>query len=299
MVHIAMYAIKSYRNAMYSKLFSKIVQSSVWLESLPTRIVWITFLAVKDRDGFCEMAAIGNVARTAGVTLAEAQEAVKALESPDNESGDPAHEGRRIERVEGGWMVLNAKKYDAIVTSVEKTELNRKRVAAYRARKRQCNADVTQSNDLSHFGNAIQTETHTHTSDSDKSKTAPPALYVSCEAKQRDAFEVGEVCQAAYPPGTHVTAASWRKAYRMIGSQLRSGESDVAMIEGAGRYAAAMQASGSIGTQFVMAPNKFYGHERLWLEPWPLPATKAEVSQNANLEASLKWLAKDENAAAG
>ena len=86
---------------MYNKLFTKILDSSVWLESTATRIVWIMLLAAMDQDGFCQFASVGNVAARARVSIEDAREAMKTLESPDEDSGNPKNEGRRIERVQG------------------------------------------------------------------------------------------------------------------------------------------------------------------------------------------------------
>lgn len=129
---------------MYNKLFTKILDSSIWLESTATRIVWLTFIASMDEDGFAQFAAYGNLANRARVTLEEARVAVLSLESPDPESGDPANDGRRIERVPGGWMILNAEKYRKLVTRSVIQEGTRERVRRYRARGG--NAPVTLGN---------------------------------------------------------------------------------------------------------------------------------------------------------
>lgn len=130
---------------MYNKLFSKIVFSSIWLEPMPTRIVWIAFLATMDEDGFVQCSAIGNVASMANVSLEEALAAVETLQSPDLESGNPNHEGRRIERVPGGFVVLNAKEHrDAVTREIAKQQ-NRERVRKHRMKKQgdtPCNAPV-------------------------------------------------------------------------------------------------------------------------------------------------------------
>lgn len=130
---------------MYNKLFTKILDSSIWLESTPTRIVWLTFIAVMDESGFAQFAAIGNVAHRARVSLDEAEEAIKAFEGPDPSSSDPDHDGRRLERVPGGWIVLNAEKHRALVTRALKQEQTRERVRKHRAKKRTGNAHVTTS----------------------------------------------------------------------------------------------------------------------------------------------------------
>jgi hypothetical protein len=121
---------------MYCKLFGKILDSSIWLESDSTRIVWITLMASMDEDGMCQFASSVNVARRAGVTAEQAVAALKLLEGPDPHSSDRDNEGRRIERVPGGWIVLNAPKYRAIVTRNEIKRLSRERSQRYRDKKK-------------------------------------------------------------------------------------------------------------------------------------------------------------------
>ena len=121
---------------MYNKLFTKILDSSIWLEPNPTRIVWLTFVAVMDETGFAQFASVANVARRAIVTLDEARAAIHTLESPDPDSSDPDNDGRRIERVPGGWIVINAGKYRALVTRAVIQEQTRQRVARHRAKAR-------------------------------------------------------------------------------------------------------------------------------------------------------------------
>ena len=120
---------------MYNKLYTKILDSSIWLEPNPTRIVWITFLAAMNEDGFAQFSSVRNLANRAMVTPEDAETAVQTLESPDPDSNNKANDGRRIERVPGGWMILNAGDYKDIVTRMESLRLNRDRVAKHRAKK--------------------------------------------------------------------------------------------------------------------------------------------------------------------
>lgn len=121
---------------MYSKLFHKILDSSIWLENHATVRVWITLLASMDEHGMCQFASGANLARRANVSKEEAREAVQVLEGPDPNSADPDHEGRRIERTRGGWIVLNAAKYRALVTRKEIQRLSAERSRNYRERKK-------------------------------------------------------------------------------------------------------------------------------------------------------------------
>lgn len=117
------------------------------MESLETRIVWLTFIAAMDEEGFVQFASIENVAHRARVGIEAASVAVRTLEEPDLNSSDSDNEGRRIERVPGGWMVLNAKKYRELVTRVVIQEQTKNRVRRFREKKRTGNAHVTPGNE--------------------------------------------------------------------------------------------------------------------------------------------------------
>jgi len=135
---------------MYNKLFTKILDSSIWLEDHPTRIVWITFIACMDEEGIVALSGMGNVASRARVSEEEASAAIHCLENPDTKNPDQDHEGRRIERIPGvGWFVYNAEKYRNIVKREESNRLNRERVQRFRAKKNaESNGDVMPCNDL-------------------------------------------------------------------------------------------------------------------------------------------------------
>jgi len=119
---------------MYTKLFGKILDSSIWLEPDPTRLVWITLLAAMDEDGFAHFSAIQNLADRAKVSLEATQAALETFQAPDPNSANPANEGRRIERVPGGWMILNAAYYRELFSRAVSRERTRERVARFRAK---------------------------------------------------------------------------------------------------------------------------------------------------------------------
>lgn len=105
----------------YCKLFSTVTQSSLWSESYPTRLLFISMLAAADAEGFVE-ASVSGLARLGNITIEEARGAIAALEGPDVDSKDTEYEGRRIVKVEGGWVILNYVKY-----RTRKDEESRKR----------------------------------------------------------------------------------------------------------------------------------------------------------------------------
>lgn len=120
---------------MYVKLFEQILRSSIWLESDATLRVWITLLVSMDQDGFAQFACVDNLGLTACVDLEDCIDAVRTLESPDPNSSDPDNEGRRIERVPGGWIVLNAEKYREMGTAQNRRDKNRERAQRFRDKK--------------------------------------------------------------------------------------------------------------------------------------------------------------------
>ena len=163
---------------MYNKLFSKIIRSSIWLEPLSTRVVWISFLATMDEDGFVQCSALGNVATLANVTIEEATSAIKTLESPDEQSGNPDNAGRRIERVPGGWMILNAKAHRDLITRETQREQTKLRVQRYRLKLsgKSGNAGVPKRNKkvtLSEAEANTNTNTEVPVRDPDGSLTVP------------------------------------------------------------------------------------------------------------------------------
>ena len=180
---------------MYNKLFTKILDSSIWTAPTPTRIVWLTFIAAMDEDGFVPFASVKNVAHRAIVSLEEAEAAIVCLESPDKDSSDPDNEGRRILRVDGGWIVLNSKKYRAIATREHQKEMNRIRVAKCRE-KRACNGPVMECNDP-----VTPSEAEAHTQTEAESDLLPVEKELAANHKSAKKMEEAHVAEIyeAYP----------------------------------------------------------------------------------------------------
>lgn len=118
----------------YTKLFSSIVTSTVWGEPDHVRLVWITLLALSNRDGIVE-ASIPGLAKMAGVALEDCEAALQRLEGPDKYSRTKDFEGRRIAPVDGGWQLINHRKYRDKLSKEERTEYNRVKQQESRQRK--------------------------------------------------------------------------------------------------------------------------------------------------------------------
>lgn len=136
----------------FVKLFSSITESTIWGEPYALRIVWVTMLAMADRDGVVG-SSIPGLARRANVTLEEAQAAVSAFTSPDLFSRTPDDEGRRIETIAGGWRLINYYKYREMQSPEEVREKARLRKQRQRSKQEQSVTSVTKRD--SHGSHAI------------------------------------------------------------------------------------------------------------------------------------------------
>ena len=95
-------------------------------------------LAMVDRNGEVH-ASIPGLAKRAGISLNECEEALSCLLSPDPYSRTKEHEGRRIGVIDGGWELLNHAKYRALLSAEERREYNRKKQAEYRSKSKNVN----------------------------------------------------------------------------------------------------------------------------------------------------------------
>ena len=125
----------------YTKLFNSIITSTLWLEADHTRLVWITMLALADKNGEVQ-ASIPGLAKLAGVPVAKCREALKCLSNPDPDSRTKVAEGRRIVEISGGWELINHAKYRRMASEEDARAANAKRQARHRER----NAPVTPPN---------------------------------------------------------------------------------------------------------------------------------------------------------
>lgn len=144
----------------YSKLFSSIIHSTVWREPNHIRLVWITMLAMKDSDGIVEVS-IPGLADAARVEIDECEEALMRLSSPDKYSRTKDFEGRRIEEIDGGWIILNHDLYQEKNSNEDRKRKNAEKQKRYRERLKKSPA-VGSGNDgnaLRNDGNALPSVT--------------------------------------------------------------------------------------------------------------------------------------------
>jgi hypothetical protein len=90
----------------YTKLFSDIVDSSIWDENAEVCKVWVTLLALSNADGLVR-GSVGWLASKARVSVRSCALALEKFAAPDPKSRTPDNDGRRIEVLEDGWLILN------------------------------------------------------------------------------------------------------------------------------------------------------------------------------------------------
>lgn len=77
-------------------------------------------------------AAVPGLANAARVSLEECERALVKFESPDQWSRSKAHEGRRIERIDGGFQILNYDYYRNNIQAEERKEYKAQKQREYR-----------------------------------------------------------------------------------------------------------------------------------------------------------------------
>ena len=168
---------------VFVKLFSSITESTIWDEDAPTKIVWITMLAMSDRHGLVWSSAPG-LANRARVTLPEVKRALGLFLAPDPESRTQEHEGRRIEIVDGGWRLLNHGKYRQIRNEEERRLYKTIKQREYRAA---VDKPVDSVDPSGHIAEA-EADTDTELKKKKKKKKATPPSPSEVEGLNLDAW---------------------------------------------------------------------------------------------------------------
>jgi hypothetical protein len=180
----------------YTKLFGSILRSTVWRTPPHVRLVWITMLALADRDGVVD-SSVPGLADAAGVERAQCEHALALFLAPDPDSRTPDHEGRRIEKVDGGWRLLNHAKY------AEKMSLEDRRAkdAERQRRKRERDASRAASRDVTSVTPASAGSRESRHADQTQTQT---------QTRQDPAHtrSLDQVARAHEVPGTWTASAS-------------------------------------------------------------------------------------------
>jgi hypothetical protein len=116
----------------YTPIFRELTTSSIWATTPATRCVWFWLLLNADPEGYVP-GAIPGIAIAAHVSDDECRRAFALFLDPDPDSRNGDHEGKRLERVPGGFRILNFEYYRELAKS--EAERARKRVWAKQNRK--------------------------------------------------------------------------------------------------------------------------------------------------------------------
>ena len=240
----------------------------------PAAAVWASLLPLVSRHGTIDYS-FEAIAGMTGWPMELLKRGIEDLCQPDPASRSSAEEGRRLVLIDEGrtwgWRVVNHGLYrekarkqfhnEAAVNSGANAE-------RMKTRRDQTRPDATDSH----------TQTHTHTQTEEKNPTA---------VAKRDAPTWFPDFKAAYPK--RGGDQPWRSAGRSASARLAEGHTPTEFIEGAKRYAAYIRAVGKEGTEFVKQASTFLGPDKPFLEPWDLPATKADARFAMNAETAVKW----------
>jgi hypothetical protein len=235
----------------FTKLFSSIVHSTIWRDEMHVKIVWITMLALSNRNGDV-LASIPGLADASRVSLDQCLDALKRLSEPDEWSRTKEYEGRRIQEVDGGWNILNYMKYREIRNADERRLQTRAAVQKFRAKKKAETITVSQGQPRKAHAEAE--------AEADKETSLGPQV-----ALARKRF------QSVYPgrKGTQ----RWPKARQRFDSLVRKGVDPGLLVSKAQAYATFCVASGKVDSEFVMQAATFLGDGGGWEEDW---AAKSE-----------------------
>jgi hypothetical protein len=195
-----------YSNHMpgFTKLFSGLVHSTVWREEMHVKVVWITMLALADRNGHV-LASLPGLADASRVSLEQCQDALARLSSPDVHSRTKLNDGRRIEEVDGGWRLLNYLKYRNMRDDENRRQQIREAVGRYRAKQ----SDVI---DVSH-GKPKQKQKQKQSTETDSGDASRPGSKRPRKLPVESASAVKEACEdwteilGGTAPGSRIAGA--------------------------------------------------------------------------------------------
>ncbi|GAB2494078.1 hypothetical protein [Arenimonas alkanexedens] len=182
----------------YTKLFRSIAASTIVSEPLATRWLWVTLLSQCDKAGNV-YGSIPGLARLANITITEVEKGLESMMSPDPYSRTKENEGRRIAEIDGGWVLLNHAKYDAMRNESERADYKREWDRKHRSKSARAERDSAETSgqsdanptdsDKSAAPDPTSTNTNTNTKEQKPESSAPasPSLAgLACRA-MRDA----------------------------------------------------------------------------------------------------------------
>lgn len=124
----------------FAKLDSGICDSSVWMKPHDALRVWIALLAKSDSYGIVRVSAPA-LAHQCFVTAERLAEIMADFCAPDPDSRTPKDDGRRLQAIEGGWLIVNYLLYRDMMQ--RKAASHAERQAKYREKVKRRDSMVT------------------------------------------------------------------------------------------------------------------------------------------------------------
>jgi len=116
-------------------ILNTIIDSPLWTEPFHVRILFITMLALKGSDNVVR-ATTFQLQRRSGLNQYDLADGIRDLAEKDPElNGDDGFDGRYIEKVDGGWRILNGDYFSCIIQSERRREYQREKQMEYRLEK--------------------------------------------------------------------------------------------------------------------------------------------------------------------
>ena len=140
----------------FVKLSCDIPDSTIWAEDDGTFRIWMYLMVRADRFGIVHTT-IPGIANACRKTIGQVEDALQKFEEPDPYSKNPEHQGRRMERIIGGWRLLNYQHYRDLPGGDPdwQAQRNKQKQKAYRDRKK---ANIEQNVTGSVTGSAVTSD---------------------------------------------------------------------------------------------------------------------------------------------
>ena len=130
----------TFGNGGFVKIYGhRLSESSLLQCPVSTRWLFVWMLSQADSEGRVKGTA-ESLARSSRTKLSHVERSLTILAQPDPSSQSPEFEGRRIEKIPGGWQILNYKKYREFRSKRQVYEAEKKK--RQRQRQRDMSRDV-------------------------------------------------------------------------------------------------------------------------------------------------------------
>lgn len=189
----------------YAKVFTRILDSTVWRENDQTRLLWITMLALADREGVVHCTVPG-LADRAKISLEACEYGLGKFMQPDKYSWSKESEGRRIREVDSGWLLINHEKFRNLMSYEETKEKTRLRVAKHRSKQKALHSVTNVTSNASNDIASASTKATTTTKTESQKHCARPTIE-----------QVQEYCQER---GNSVDPQTWLDHYTSNGFKI-------------------------------------------------------------------------------